>query len=82
MIDAPASAIARPAATARAGPLCRPPSEKLSGVTLRMPMMCGRSIASPANAGRGAVSLSSAAVAASLSAAVARISSGVVRLML
>ena len=36
-----ASIMARPAATARAGALCRPPSEKLSGVTLRMPMMTG-----------------------------------------
>ena len=82
MIDAPVSAIAQPAAMARAGPLCLPPSEKLSGVTLRIPIMCGRSMASPANAGRGAVSLSSAAAALSLSAAVASSSSGVVRLML
>ena len=42
-------------ASAPTGARCRPPSEKLSGVTLRTPMIRGRSSARPQTGGRGAV---------------------------
>ena len=44
-----------PCAMAACVEACRPPSEKLSGVTLTMPMMRGRSSAKPARRARGAV---------------------------
>ena len=54
-MSAPASARARAAARAVGSVACSPPSEKLSGVTLRMPMIRGRSRARPQTAARGAV---------------------------
>ena len=54
MMSAPAASIARPAAMAPAGSLKSPPSEKLSGVTLTMPMTSGRSKAKPAHEARRA----------------------------
>ena len=60
IIAAPAAAIACPAATASSASAYRPPSEKLSGVTLRIPTTCGwssRITRSPSCSGaRGVVS--------------------------
>ena len=50
---------AAPCSIAACVDACRPPSEKLSGVTLTMPMMRGRSSARPARRARGAVIASS-----------------------
>ena len=62
---APAAAICRPWAIAASAPKNRPPSEKLSGVTFTIPIIWGRSISSPAKAGRGRDKASSWASAAS-----------------
>ena len=73
-MSAPAAAMARPCAIASSSAAKSPPSEKLSGVTLRTPMRCGRSSASPQTGPRGALrrvlscAISSAAPGAFLSA--------------
>ena len=54
-MSAPAARSARPCAAASSAPGNRPPSEKLSGVTLTMPMTSGRASDSPAQSGRGAL---------------------------
>jgi hypothetical protein len=59
MRSAPASRSARARAVASPGSVKSPPSEKLSGVTLRMPMTRGRARSSPAQGRRGAVRRSS-----------------------
>ena len=51
-MSAPAAAIARPAAMARCGSMCSPPSLKLSGVTFSTPMTRGRSSDRPAQVNR------------------------------
>ena len=60
MIPAPATRMARACSMARSGARWRPPSEKLSGVTLRIPMIRapGRMRSMPATGARGAVSAS------------------------
>jgi hypothetical protein len=62
------SAIALACASAAPRSANNPPSEKLSGVTFRMPMIRGRSRLSPAKAGRGAQSWSSISGAQSVAA--------------
>ena len=52
-ISAPSASSCRLCATAAPGSSHRPPSEKLSGVTLTIPMRRGRSMARPAMGGRG-----------------------------
>ena len=54
-MSAPAASSASPWAMAAAGSRKAPPSEKLSGVTLTMPMMRGRSSASPPKGARARV---------------------------
>jgi len=49
MISAPSASIAKPRSTAAAVASVSPPSEKLSGVTLTMPISRTRSSDSPAN---------------------------------
>ena len=66
--SAPAARIARAWASAAPARRKRPPSEKLSGVTLRMPMIRGRSIASPQSGARGAVSRARAPAGSSAAA--------------
>ena len=74
MMSAPSASSRSACATARRGARKRPPSEKLSGVTLTMPMIRGRSNASPAMGARGlikrSINSSGAAPPASNSAAV------------
>ena len=53
--------IASACVRAASGCTKRPPSEKLSGVTFRMPMIDGRSIGMPHRGGRGAISGASSA---------------------
>ena len=53
MMSAPPAAMARPCATAPLSTAKSPPSEKLSGVTLRTPMRRGRSNVSPQTGPRG-----------------------------
>ncbi len=60
-MSAPDSASVTPCAMAEGVSLNLPPSEKLSGVTLTMPMIRGAARSSPANAARGLAKAASAA---------------------
>ena len=53
-MSAPAAAIASARASASGSPRCRPPSEKLSGVTFSTPISRGRSSVRPQTGARGA----------------------------
>ena len=80
MIDAPAAAIALPAAIALAGPRLTPPSEKLSGVTFSTAIKCDRPISRPAKCGRATVKSSMALLAIFRSSARAKSCSQSIRL--
>ena len=72
-ISAPASSMAWPAAIAALASKCRPPSEKLSGVMLRIPITRGRNAAMPAKGAGRAVTASISSPHSSGNAATGRV---------